>query len=470
MATPATIGSSVTGVATRSTAVTATMNFKAVPATTGLFAGNGSDYVRGGSGHDDLFGAYGNDVINGDSGNDYIRGGSGNDSIYGSSGDDEIRGDSGADYIRGGDGNDDVYGYAGNDELYGDDGDDYIRGGTGNDDIYGNVGNDRLYGDDGDDYLSGGSGADRILGNDGTDTLYGGSSADEMFGGNGNDTMYGGSGNDLMYGQDGDDTLYGNDGNDDLYGGDDDDDLYGGSGRDGLYGGYGWNSLQGGTGADRLLTRDSGEGISATSLGTVSSSDAVLRFVYGEKAWTDSEIEKVDAVFRVLHDRTADTKLLKTHTGDEITYERRISHPKFAAQNTGSANDKTILYFDNAFGDQTWITRVTIHELAHNWDAQSENNIINTFRSYSGWTQNPPDNGFWWVEADNGWYYSAFGEGFASDYAATAPYEDFAEAMSVVLMDEMGLEFLQTDGSNDAPGLAAIPQKAALILNWINSL
>ena len=444
-----------------------------------LYGGNRNDVLEGGSGHDILSGGNGADVLKGGHGNDTLSGGYGHDWIFGNDGIDTLHGDSGNDYIDGGSGYDTIRGGSGNDRLfggsetdfiYGDSGNDELRGGTDADYIRGGSGDDHIYGGSGNDVLYGYSGNDHIEGDTGDDILYGHDGNDYLAGEAGNDTLYGHDGNDHIVGGAGDDTLYGNNGHDDLYGGDDRDDLYGGAGRDGLYGGRGWNTLQGGSGPDRFLTRDVVGGIGLSYLDDVQSNDAILRFVSGDKDWSESEIEKVDEVFRILHDRTADTKLLKTHTGDEITYERQVSHPKYAAINTGPADDKVIIYTDDAFGNQTWITRVTIHELAHNWDSQSENNIVNTFRSYSGWTQNPPDNGFWWVERDNGWYFNAFNERFASEYGSTAPYEDFAEVMSAVLMDELGMTFWETDGSAVAAGLPAVPQKAALVLNWINSL
>ena len=332
--------------------------------------------------------------------------------------------------------------------------------------------------------MTGGTEQDKLLGGEGNDTMHGGANNDELFGNDGNDVMSGGDGDDTLFGHDGNDTLNGNAHDDDLYGGEHDDVLNGGSGMDGLFGDYGSNTLNGGTGADRLLTRDSGEGINFTDLSNVSSSDAVIRFVSGDKGWATWEIEHTDKTFRILHDRTGNTKLLKTHDGNEITYERHVSHPKFAAQNTGPSHARVIKYFDKTFDstdqfddDATWLVRVTIHELAHNWDtweggaATQENAIIPLFRSYSGWTQNPPGGGGGnWVEAEGGWWTNGFLEGFASTYGATLPWEDFAEAMSAVIMAEEGMVFTQTSGNSVAPGVSGIPQKADLITEWLNGL
>ncbi len=451
-----------------------------------LSGGSGPDELRGGESNDTLMGWGGEDIIYGGSGSDTIEGGQNKDTLAGNDGNDTIGGGSGNDEISGGKHEDQIFGDDGNDTLSGDGGNDTVRGGNHNDTISGGTGKDRLYGDDGEDDISGDDDDDLIVGGDDDDTLNGGANNDELYGGDGDDEINGDGGNDILFGQDGDDTLNGNGGHDDLYGGDHDDELNGGSGRDGLFGDWGTNTLNGGSDADRLLTRDSGAGINFTDLGNVSSSDAVLRFVSGDKGWATWEIEATDKTLRLLHDRTGNTKLLKTHDGNEITYERHISHPDYAAQNVGPSHARVIKYFDTALdpGDThedeaTWLARVTIHELAHNWDtwgdsaATQENPTIPLFRSFSGWTQSPPgtlDDGWFESFYESGWWFNVTLEGFASSYAADYPWEDFAEAVSAVVMAEEGMVFTQTGSDSVAPGVGGIPQKAAMVTEWLNGL
>ena len=64
---------------------------------------------------------------------EWLVGGTGADDIYGAEGDETLEGGGGADELWGGAGSDNLYGDAGNDELYGEEGDDYAEGGAGDD-------------------------------------------------------------------------------------------------------------------------------------------------------------------------------------------------------------------------------------------------------------------------------------------------------------------------------------------------
>jgi len=94
------------------------------------------------------------------------------------------------DNLKGGRGHESLFGLAGDDRLSGGGGDDYLNGGSGH---------DRLLGGAGDDYLDAGSGQDRLLGNSGNDHLYGGSGNDDLTGGRGHDHLYGGAGHDRAF-------------------------------------------------------------------------------------------------------------------------------------------------------------------------------------------------------------------------------------------------------------------------------
>ena len=74
--------------------------------------------------------------------------------------------------------------------------------------------------DDGADVLDGGAGHDSMDGGTNNDTLYGGTENDLMYGGgSGNDVMFGGTGNDTIHGGSGRDKITGDKGRDRLTGG-----------------------------------------------------------------------------------------------------------------------------------------------------------------------------------------------------------------------------------------------------------
>ncbi len=136
-------------------------------------------------------------TINGDAGNDRIyaqgatqaevRGGSGHDLIFGTPGDDLLDGEANNDIIHGGRGNDRLFGRGGNDYLYGNGGDDFLSGGFGNDWLFAGFGNDIVYGGDGNDHIYGTIGFNLLIGGRGEDRILGGLGQDLIIGG---DTVY----------------------------------------------------------------------------------------------------------------------------------------------------------------------------------------------------------------------------------------------------------------------------------------
>lgn len=80
-----------------------------------------------------------------------------------------------------------LFGAAGNDTLNGGNANDTLHGGDGNDNIRGGAGNDQLFGENGNDVLRGNAGNDSLSGGDGNDTLIGGAGKDTLDGGAGDD-------------------------------------------------------------------------------------------------------------------------------------------------------------------------------------------------------------------------------------------------------------------------------------------
>jgi Ca2+-binding RTX toxin-like protein/pimeloyl-ACP methyl ester carboxylesterase/uncharacterized protein YegL len=181
----------------------------------------GTIYVYSGDGHDvvrissnvnhnaNVFAGTGNDVVFGAQGDDTLNGGSGVNHLYGMAGNDTLIGGNDLDFLFGHTGDDVLYGNGAKDFLYGDDGNDQIFGGTGNDFAYGGNGNDNIYGGDGDDYLFGHDGNDLVDGGAGRDMVYGFSGADILIGGTDKDQLFGGLGRDFLIGNDGSDQLFG---------------------------------------------------------------------------------------------------------------------------------------------------------------------------------------------------------------------------------------------------------------------
>jgi Ca2+-binding RTX toxin-like protein len=155
------------------------------------------------------------DYIDAGAGNDQVAGGSGSDTIYGGEGDDTLVGD-GMPYAQ----INELFGSLAS--MFGAPGDDYIDGGGGNDQIADQEeGDDILLGGAGDDTISSSSGFDYIDGGDGADQISA-SGAGVIFGGAGDDRIEafgsfyvdGGPGDDALSGE----VLNGGEGNDVLRG------------------------------------------------------------------------------------------------------------------------------------------------------------------------------------------------------------------------------------------------------------
>ena len=220
------------------------------------------DWIKAGTGDDDLSGGDGNDSLNGGTGVDFLIGGDGND---------YLNGGTGADFLTGGYGNDtfvvdnigDFIGESLNSGI------DTVESsitwilksnlenltltdttninGTGNslnNSITGNTANNLLIGGAGNDTLIGGAGADTLIGGTGNDSYYVDNAADTITENSheGTDTVFstinyilgnnlenltltgttaingtGNTGNNIITGNSGSNTLIGGLGNDDLY-------------------------------------------------------------------------------------------------------------------------------------------------------------------------------------------------------------------------------------------------------------
>jgi serralysin len=150
--------------------------------------------AREASGHVQLVGGFGRDVMTGGP-DDEIHGMAGDDTLSGSH---RQWGDGGNDTLTLTDGDDYVFGGYGRDTIHGLGGDDHIGGNEGRDEIHGGTGNDHLSGDTAADTLHGGPGQDELYGRSGTDTLHGGAGDDLLDGGKHTDTLDGGPGDDII--------------------------------------------------------------------------------------------------------------------------------------------------------------------------------------------------------------------------------------------------------------------------------
>jgi hypothetical protein len=196
------------------------------------------------------------------------------------------------------------------------------------------------------------------------------------------------------------DTLRGNALANSLYGRGGNDKLYGEAGKDGLFGGGGYDELWGGAHADRfLLTGDSDWTDRA-------SQDAAIDFIMGtadtdadgvarpSQAWTDREIERVDAALGVLHLSGRDAELLKTASDGVIRFAR---HGGFGR----GSNDGTI-HLTNAQvpGDastsstaENFLRGYVLHEIGHYWNGNQLGGTFWTrFQNISNWTITNPNN------------------------------------------------------------------------------
>ncbi|MEL7498412.1 MAG: calcium-binding protein [Planctomycetota bacterium] len=423
-----------------------------------LNGGNDNDLIYGEDGNDQLHGSWGDDEIHGGDGDDYVAGEFDNDTLYGDAGVDFILGSNGNDELFGGDGNDFVYGQGDDDVVRGEDGDDRVRGNNGNDTLYGGDGNDFMMSDAGDDFAYGESGNDRVFAFSGTDYLDGGDGNDEvigeqgtntLLGGNGQDTIIGGTGVDYIFGESGDDLLYGRAGNDEIDGGLGVDRLLGEEGDDALYGGEkaAADQLVGGAGNDRYLIQAN------DIIEDQESIDAVLEFIDVTSDWTDAEIVVMKSAFRDMYNATGNNLLIQeTLNNDNLEFH------KYAHLNGNAGinylTTTTSWYYQNGqpvysytydreihfadwdetssfYNDQ--FAQVMIHELAHNWDSETELNAVasslgsywNDFMALSGWTDQDPNSSAYTRSNDNQWWYLSSSQ-FAENYGRTNPNEDMA--------------------------------------------
>lgn len=234
----------------------------------------------------EMYGARGNDVLDGhgapdlvaygEEGSDRVVGGKGSDRLYGDGG--EVTAD-GDDVVIGGDGSDDLVGGGRADRLVAEDGDDSLRGGTGPDALFGGPGGDTMYADsvlDGADEYNGGPGTDRVSyydreapvrltldgkPNDGkkgegdlirgdVENLTGGEKGDVIVGNGLRNSLYGEAGDDVLKGLGEDDSFSAWDGDDTVYGGDGDDSFSNSLGSDKFFGEGGNDYLSGGSSDD----------------------------------------------------------------------------------------------------------------------------------------------------------------------------------------------------------------------------
>jgi Ca2+-binding RTX toxin-like protein len=249
--------------------------------------------------------------------------------------------------------------------------------------------------------------------------------------------------------------LYGGDGNDNLYGGSGADLLNGGAGNDGLWGGGTRDTLIGGPGADRfLLTENWLISLLRGQLPDFNQSqDVAVQFLSGNRPWVPPEVVQVDAGLARLEQRTNNARLLKLANGGFLTFERDgvLTKPDGSTPFADNNNTGRIRIADLTFSSNQNLTpawAVVIHEVGHNWDEPDENGSVGAFRALSGWAVSPRT--FQWTHSP--------GAQFVSTYAATNPFEDFAETLAATFL------------SNSVWMPQNAPAKVSLINAWLDSL
>jgi Ca2+-binding RTX toxin-like protein len=485
--------------------------------------------VEGGSGNDTLTGGWRLDELRGGSGNDLLQGGGGDDLLYGESGYDHIEGGEGADRCNGGTENDTIYGGNGHDHLDGHFGNDTLIGGYGNDVLLGSTGDDKLHGEYDNDILHGEAGNDWLDGYHGNDTYFfdadlslgsdavhdseGGidtldfslttsrevkvnladrnqqtvnanhrltlrvdAAIENLFGGAGSDWLGGNSLVNFLWGGTGSDTLFGDAGNDGLFGGAD----------------HGRDVLIGGPGADRFLmpatltvlpfysyedlpTDFAAEDAQPTFLNGYTTFE--FGGLYTPATWTDADVLRVDSALNVLHRQVGSTRLLETSTSADLVFVRHGTELRGFNKAGWIHLTNSPLQFG---GSDTLLRNYVLHEIGHNWD--NENPNWTGFLGLSGWTTvnqtgNPNYRPIVGEDTDaNGnlipgqkygerWWYRT-NASFNSFYAASHPWDDFAEAFSAYFMWKGGWAI-----DSDADSIQdwqEIPNKIAFLDSWLN--
>jgi Ca2+-binding RTX toxin-like protein len=400
------------------------------------YGGRGSDLLRPGS-------CRGND-LDGGRDNDRLHGGASTDHLYGRGDTDHLYGYGGSDWLFGGGDTDFLYGGGQDDWLEGGRQDDWLFGGGGVDHLYGEEGNDRLYGD----YTD--TDNDRLFGDGNTDYLHGGDGNDYLRGGSGEDWLYGDDGDDRLYGDDGPDHLYGGRNDDDLYGREGRDWLYGNSGNDGLYGGTEYDELTGGEGKDRFLEGPDDSDLfkdlnrpydvrvpfrnnPALNNMKFDGRNEASRWDVAPGAWTEADIEEVDAALSNLVKATGNTRLLK-RANDARGLNPIVYCMSGAATQVEGEPDLDF----NAWNDGSNIhfvltasKRTVYHEIGHNWDTAEElgSERYQDWLDLSGWvsTSTNPGSDYTATSPDDDQWYMLNDAVFATDYARRNPQEDMAE-------------------------------------------
>jgi Ca2+-binding RTX toxin-like protein len=255
-----------------------------------LFGAAGDDTLDGNGGQPDgLYGEAGNDTLGGGPAGsfyDVLDGGADTDLVSYASRTDGVtimlgvtsgqedkilnvenaKGGSGNDKMVGTDGTNAFFGNGGNDGLQGNGAKDYLYGGEGNDTLWGNAGNDNLVGSTGNDTMDGGPGADWFSGWDGIDQVtYAGYTAavTVTIDGQANDGASGEGDNvvpgvEIVIGGQSGDTLTGDDLANWFYGGPGKDKLFGLGGNDMLDGQGGTDNADGGVNVDTCFAETKG--------------------------------------------------------------------------------------------------------------------------------------------------------------------------------------------------------------------
>ena len=196
------------------------------------------------------------------------------------------------------------------------------------------------------------------------------------------------------------------------------------------------------------------------SIATIGRSSTVTGNTYIGQTWADEEVKSIDDSLRNLHLHISNTSLLKL-ANDESNWLFKFSTNNNAL-GLNYRNSGIIGFAEDVFTSYLFfLDDVVYHEMGHNFDMQSENPFINSFRAVSNWDTfaDPGDT----LSGDGRWYYNDTANNFFRPYATTNPFEDYAVTFNYYFQNEY-------HGYNYDPNTGVTPTKFSNVESFLNYL